>query len=280
MEASKIFLEESAVERIEKRTPDILSQVGSFVVTNHEHEAAGVALIRVLKDLKKEIDNTFDDAIKKAHESHKAMISAKKKHYDPLEAAEKSVRSKIIAYQDDQERLRWEEQARLEEIARKESLKRIDVASKKVAALLEKCGDIGEQIAALEAERMAEGTTEEDIAAIDSKLDLLKLKRENIERGIQQKQDEVERAAYTPLVSCIPRPAPKVEGASSTVKKKAHVVNPMALIKAVATGEVPMGVITFDMSALNKLLNAGAIVPGVACIEDRSLTVRCEKHEK
>ena len=273
MEASISFRENPAVQSIEKKATDIVYQAGAFVVTNHEHEQAGVEFIKGIKALKKEVESTFGPIKDKQYAAWKECVAQEKKHIEPLDAAERLVRGKVVAFQDNQERLRRAEEARLQEIARKEQQKRIDAAAKKVNGLLDKCTDINGQIAALEI-ALTENLDDEERATIDHKLNLLRVKRDNIEQAVLNKQAEVEQAAYVSPSPTIAPAAPKTQGASSRVKKKAQIIHPMVLIKAVVAGQVPVGVVTFDMSALDKLVNAGAIVPGVSFTEERILSVR------
>lgn len=273
MEASVAF-SKPEVQQIEQKTTDIVSQAGALVIANHEQEQAGVDFIKAIKVLRKEVDATFDESIGKAHEAHKSMIAAKKKHADPLDAAERLVKGKIVYFQDEQEKLRRLEQARLEEQARKEQQKRIDAAMKRVNGLLEKSTDINGQISALEAEQAKEDLNDEDRATIDHRLNLLRVKRDNLNQAVLDKTAEVERAQYVAPVPTVAAPAPKAQGASSRVVKKAVVQNLMQLIKAVAAGQVPPSVLDPNMSALDKMVNAGAIVPGVGFTEDRRLSVR------
>lgn len=270
MEASISFLNSNEIER---KTTDIQWQATAIVVTDHEQEQVGIEFIKGIKALKKDVEETFGPIKKKTHEAWKESVAQEKRHLEPLEAAEKVVRGKVVCFQDEQERLRRAEQARLEEVARKEQQKRIDAATKKVNALLEKAGDLNSQIRWLEVE--LEGPLqEEESSAIEHRLSLLRAKRESLDQAVYSKQAEVAQAQYVAPTPTVAPAAPKVQGASSRVKKKAVVQNPMALIKAVAAGTVPVGVITFDMSTLDKLVTAGAIVPGVGFTEERSLTVR------
>lgn len=258
---------------VEKKSIDIIGRAQSFMVTNPEQETVAVEIIRIIKDLKKEIDTTFDEAIKKAHEAHKAMLIGKKRHYDPLDAAERHVRGKIINFQNEQEAARQREEARLNELARKEQQKKIDAAAKRINALLEKSGDVAGQIAALEAESQADGLSDEERAAIESSVNILRVKQDNLAQAVASKQADAERTQYVAPVTVLPQ-SPKVQGTSFTIKKKAAVVNLMDLIKAVAAGTVPIGALEANMSALDKLINAGAIVPGVSFTTERILSVR------
>lgn len=273
MEASISFRENPAVLSIEKKALDIQSQAAAIVVTNHEEEQAAVEFLKGLKALRKEIDATFGPLTEKAHAAWKETLAQEKKHLGPIEAAEKQVKGVVIAFQNEQERLRREEQARLEEQARKEQQKRIDAAMKRVNGLLAKSTDINGQIAALEAE-LAGDLNDEERSTIDHSLNMLRVKKDNIEKAVLDKTAEVERAQYVAPVPTVAAPAPKVQGAASRVVKKAVVQNLMQLIKAVAAGQVPPSVLDPNMSALDKLVNAGAIVPGVGFTEDRRLSVR------
>lgn len=78
-------------------------------------ELAGTHLMLVAA-LRKEIDATFDPIIKKAHEAHRAAIGAKKRHDDPLAAAETTIKRKSGTYMAQEEARRRQEAA---EAARK-----------------------------------------------------------------------------------------------------------------------------------------------------------------
>ncbi|HUX54239.1 MAG TPA: hypothetical protein VMV56_07490 [Williamwhitmania sp.] len=81
-----------------------------------------------------------------------------------------------------------------------------------------------------------------------------------------------------PIVSArTAAPVEKVQGISTRETWKAEVVNKMMLIKAVASGKVPMEYLDVNMSALNKVMAAtkGAIViPGVTSKKESGLNIR------
>lgn len=274
MEASISFRENPEVQSIEKKATDIQGQAAAIIVTSHEQEQAAVDFLKGVKGLKKEVESTFGPIKEKTYASWKESVAQEKKHLEPLDAAERLVKGKIVYFQDEQEKLRRQEQARLEEQARKEQQKRIDAAMKRVNGLLEKSTDINGQIVALEAEQKMEDLNDEDRATIDHRLNLLRVKRDNLNQAVLEKTAEVERAQYVAPVPTVAAPAPKTQGASSRVKKKAVVQNAMQLIKAIAAGQAPVEAISFNMAVLDKLVNAGAIVPGVGFMEDRIVSVR------
>lgn len=273
MEASISFRENPEVQSIEKKATDIQGQAAAIMVTSHEQEQAAVDFLKGLKAVRKEVEGTFGPIKEKAHAAWKETVAQEKKHLEPLDAAERMVKGKIVYFQDEQEKLRRLEQARLEEQARKEQQKRIDAAMKRVNGLLEKSTDINGQISALEAE-LAGYLSEDERATIEHSLNMLRVKRDNLNQAVLDKTAEVERAQYVAPVPVVAVPAPKTQGASSRVKKKAVIQNAMQLIKAVAAGQAPVEAISFNMAVLDKLVNAGAIVPGVGFTEDRILSVR------
>lgn len=84
-----------------------------LVVDNESFERAG-HLLKVIKDLRFKINETFDPIIKKAHEAHKEAVAQKKKIEAPLTEAEGIVKPRLAAYHEEQERKAREEQARLQ----------------------------------------------------------------------------------------------------------------------------------------------------------------------
>lgn len=72
-----------------------------------------------IKALRNEAGEVFDPPIAAAHLSHKAAIAAKKGVEAPLIEAERILKGGMARYRDEQERVRREEQRRLEAIARK-----------------------------------------------------------------------------------------------------------------------------------------------------------------
>jgi flagellar biosynthesis GTPase FlhF len=135
--------------------------------------------------------------IKKAHETHKEALAQKAKYYVPLDAARKSVKKLMSDYDEEQERIRREEQRRLEELSRKQEEERL----------------LAEAIAA-EAELKAAGATQEEIA-------------QEVETIIEQP------VAVAPII--IPKSTPKVTGGPVYQERwYANVTDIKALCKAVS----------------------------------------------
>jgi len=80
-------------------------------------EAAG--LLKGIKALRNEAGEVFDPIVSAAHHAHKEAVAAKKGVEAPLIEAERILKSGMARYSDEQERIRREEQRRIDSISRK-----------------------------------------------------------------------------------------------------------------------------------------------------------------
>jgi len=109
---------------VEEKALSIVDQAKAVKVTDAESYTAAGELFKSIVEMMKEVDSTFDPIIEAAHKSHKAALEQKKKYYDPLDKAKRSVKGLLSDYDREQERKKREEEARLREIARKEEEER------------------------------------------------------------------------------------------------------------------------------------------------------------
>jgi uncharacterized protein YhaN len=109
---------------VEEKALSIVDQAKAVKVTDAESYTAAGELFKSIVEMMKEVDRTFDPIIEAAHKSHKAALEQKKKYYDPLDKAKRSVKGLLSDYDREQERKKREEEARLREIARKEEEER------------------------------------------------------------------------------------------------------------------------------------------------------------
>lgn len=87
-------------------------------------ESAGSFLVGI-KTILKRIDETFDEPIKQAHTTHRAILAAKKKHAAPLAMAEVAIKAGIVTYRVQQRAIQEEREQRLREQARKKEEERM-----------------------------------------------------------------------------------------------------------------------------------------------------------
>lgn len=91
--------------------------------------AAG-ELLKGIKALRQKIAETFDPHIKRAFDAHRALCREKTDAEQPLTEAERILKTALVAYDTEQERLRREEEQRLREEARKqEEARRLEEAA-------------------------------------------------------------------------------------------------------------------------------------------------------
>lgn len=96
----------------------------NFRVTDKDsYEDAGLLLVRI-KGLRKEVADTFDPIVKKAHNTHKEALAQKKRHDDPLNKAEKHYKNEIGTFKEKAEQERRAREAELLAAAQKEDEER------------------------------------------------------------------------------------------------------------------------------------------------------------
>lgn len=93
-------------------------------------------LLRSVKALGKEIVDFFAPLKKKAHDAHKALTTAEAEKLAPLTSAERVIKGRLAAYEEEQERARVAEERRLQE----EAKRREEDARLAEAAALESAG--------------------------------------------------------------------------------------------------------------------------------------------
>lgn len=272
METAKIVEGQNVIE---EQTSDIMVYADSLEISSQEGVEKGTEYIKNIKALRVEVNGTFDPVVTSAHKAHKEAVAAKKKHLEPLDKAERMIKGKIGDHLDRIEEEQRKEEALKVKEARKERDRLVAAANRRMDKLMENASDTQGKIDALQKDLDDNPTLSDDEEAIISaKIDTLKVILENHTEAAEVKRAEVEVAQTAPVVVAPPKVATKVKGMSSTVKKKGEVTDSMKLIKAVASGQIPEGVITFDMTAINKLLNAGMTIPGVYSKEERSVSIR------
>lgn len=264
---------EQEIKELEGKALSITEYAGGLEVKSEEDMTVAHSHLKAIKGLEKEVKETFDPVCEATHKAWKASVAARNKHQEPLQAAEKVIKGKIGGYLDLCDKQREEEERAVRDKALKEQEKVLKAMKKKIDKLIEKGGDYQEQIARLEKEAEDPEISDIEEAAIIAQIEVLKAQAEGNAEKVEAKKAEAVEPTYVPPVAPA-TPRPKVKGLSSSVKKVATVVNPTALIKAVADGSIPESVIDFDMRQINKLVNADMKLPGVTTKDERTMAVR------
>ena len=135
---------------LEERALTITEKVNTLVIMNqNELELAGVLLLNT-QLLIKEIHDTFDSIVQKAHDTHKESIFKRKKHLDPAEQNEWVIKNKISGYiqacelerqkEEDKKRIEAEKKEQVLKDKATEALKNGD--EKKAEKYIEKAADV------------------------------------------------------------------------------------------------------------------------------------------
>ena len=226
-----------AVEEVEQRALTLPEKATHIQIMDAETFKEAAEFTLTLRAVKKEIDNTFDPIVKKAHEAHKEAVAQKKKVMEPVEQAQKIIDRKIGDFHAEQERIRKAEEDRLRKEAEEQARKEEEERRIEEAARLEQEGD----------SEMAEMILESPIAP------------------------------PVVVIPTVQTQAPKVEGLSVTKLYKAEVFSLPQLVQAVAQGRAPIGLLEVNQTALNgmaRALKEAFSVPGCRVVVESSVRGR------
>ena len=241
----------------------VLVQAQGLVITTHEQVSYANETRKAIKELKAKVVAAFGEPKKKAHETWKLLVTKESEHLKPLDEAYDLIGKKIGEFLSLEEKREKEERRKLEEEAAKAQAAELARIEKKTAALLEKAGGLNEQIMVLATNIDDPSTTEEEAVVMRKQLAALVAQRDKAEASVAAQQAKAREAAVTPIIPAASTPAPKVAGLSTREKKTGIVCDKGALIGAVAAGTLPQDLLDINPSVLNKLVNAGMVLPGV-----------------
>lgn len=275
MTEKAVIKKDDKESHFEKSCNPLLEQAKSFEITDDQGLELARDHIKGLKELKKDIEEYFNPDIDRAHQLHKSLLAKKNSFVTPLIEAERVYKGEKITmyldYKEEQARIEAEKQA---EIAKKERDKLLNRAGKKIDKLLEKTQDLQEQVKSLEDALQSPEMTEEEEETINARLRPLYAKIEGNKEQIEDKTAEIETHSMVPDPAAVSTSSPKIKGLSGRKKLEATVVNPMALVKAIASGQAPIGIIKWDIGQINKIINTGMRLPGTNVTTKRIIGVR------
>ena len=191
-----------------------------------------------IKAFQRRVKDWFAPLKQKAFDAHKALCTEELKLLRPSQDDESRIKRALTAYDDEQNRIRREEQIRLQQEQRQKD------EDERLA-----------QAATLE----LQGTATGEAAYHDAAAQLLE-----------------QPLALTPVEPRTPA-APKVQGLSYRETYSAEVVSLMTLVKAVAAGEQPIGLLSANQSALDgqaRSLKASMAIPGVRLVVTKTPVTR------
>lgn len=104
---------ENALTHLEIKALTYPQQAEQIKILDNPTLAKANDFLLGIKHLEKQIKDTFEPLIKKAHEAHRALLEQEKKYTQPLIQAEGIIKGEIRAYLLEQERIRQQEEERI-----------------------------------------------------------------------------------------------------------------------------------------------------------------------
>ena len=264
-----------ATEQLQSEVSPVKIQATTLVVQVADDVVIARDFIKTLKNHRAKIDATFDQHIRAAHKAHKDLVATKKTFTDSLDEAERIIKVKIATYQIEQERIAKEaaEKARLEFETEQKRL--VENAQKRITATLNKADTVQEKIASLEYSLEHDRLDDTTRGMVERQIEVFRIQLQGLDDKAAEAQRKAEAAAEAPAF--IP-PAAVMEKTSGVSVKKTYAVtvtDPMALIKAIASGTGSPGLIkSWDETMIKKLALMGIFLLGVSYQEDRAISVR------
>lgn len=98
------------VAAVQRQTSALNEWADQLIVDSDPAYETASNRLQDVKRIRRMVDEIFDPGIKKAFEAHKASVALKRRFTDPLDAIERTVKAKLLAYYTEQERRREQEQ--------------------------------------------------------------------------------------------------------------------------------------------------------------------------
>lgn len=232
-------------ESLAAETSSWASRAAGLKITDRESCTNASLLLRSIKTLRAQVaafwaphEDAATETKRKAEAARKALVDEHARMEAPLIEAERILKASLLAFEQEQERIRAEEERRLQ----------------------------------AEAQRQAEAVTLAAAAALETEA-----AKTGDEAMRQEAEDILSQPIEAPAVS-VAKMVPKVQGVSYRDNWKAHpTIDIKALAGAVAAGVVPVAFLTPNLTAINAFARAtqGAQpVAGVRFFNDRQVVAR------
>jgi hypothetical protein len=120
-------------QETDKRITRAEAWANALVIKTPEQDAEASQNIKALKTIKNSIMEFFRPSKESAAATHKAIVANEKLFTDKLDGVERIAKQKILAYREEQERIRLAEQARLQAEADEKARREREALEKKAA---------------------------------------------------------------------------------------------------------------------------------------------------
>lgn len=261
-------------DNIDDKVADVVRRAREIVIVDDDTMKEAKEIIAESKGISKEAIDFIKPYKERVNDIKQQILDTEKRFVVPCsDNVEKPLKNAIGAYLDKKEEERREEERRRREEAEKERQKRLDKIGKGLDTLLDKVADLNERRALLEERLEDQSITVEEADEIRARIEAIDTKQRSLNTSVVERQVQMEETAAATTATVESKP--KVEGMSTGKHKEpTGVTQPMVLVKAIAEGRIPIGVIKWDMTQIKRLLNAGVDVPGVTYEIKRDIRVK------
>lgn len=115
---------------LQTESNQLIVQAKSLVINSTDSYSLAGELWNAARSLREKIAEAWNPVIKKAHETHKQAIASRDKDDKPLEDVQRTLKASMIRWDQEQERIRKAEEARLQaEQQKREEEERLALAS-------------------------------------------------------------------------------------------------------------------------------------------------------
>lgn len=266
-------MNETSVELLQREIQPVCARAQAITIRTAEDRTSATDFLRAIKGAKDRVNTIFGPMVDAAHKAWKKATETRGSLLTPLDTAERTVKATILQYDQEQERIRLEEQRRLQAIEReraeRERLKAEQEAAKQRAIQEQK------EREALEARRQAEEADATERKRLLAQAEAAERKAAVAAIKVEEKRERADSVVEHVVTVSGPE---KQAGEATRKIWKAKLTSIDALIAAAAQGnDVAKSFLLFDQSTANRLAGAtkGAVqTPGVEYYPETSLAVR------
>jgi hypothetical protein len=202
----------------------------------------------------------FTENISGAHKLHKSLVAAAKVFTDPCNDAIGIIDTNIGKFDQEKRRLKELADRQAKEDQQAAQKKIMDAATAKINKALASTGRIEQQIIDMQEIVNNPESSETEIELASRQIEVLRMKLDSHTEKASQIQKIAEQAADAlPVASPAAVSFTKTTGVKT--KKIGTVLDKMGLIKLIAEGKAPDGLVDINEGMLNKLINIGVTFP-------------------
>ncbi len=253
-------------QEIKKEVGGLLEAAREMAITNPAQAGDVVSFVRGINASIKKVNDFFKPMSDAAHAAHKAIVARRDETLAIPEQAKSIANQKLTTYNREQEAIRMEAEAKLREKARKEHERQLEKAQAAIDKILSKSGDHQETIELLNMELKRDDLTDIERRQMESQIEM----EQAIIDNNQEKAEEIQARAEEP-VFVAPTILPQTEKVAGMVVKskvEMQIINPLAVLKSISEGLLPMSCVKINEAEIKKQILAykdqKRVYPGIS----------------